>query len=133
MKLALFLLMATLAKGQSVVANLADAKWTHDKGDTPGAENVFLRQDPATGAMELLVRFPAGHVFAPHWHSVNERIVVLEGKLSVKLGDAPQSTLDEGGFAFLPANEVQRLACTSKTRCTFYIYWDGKLDSHKVQ
>jgi hypothetical protein len=30
----------------------------------------------------------------------------------------------------LPAREVQKLACVSKTRCTFYVYWDGKLDFH---
>ncbi len=79
MKFALFLLTASLAFAQPVTANLSDAKWVHDKGDPPGAENVFLRQDPQTGGMELLVRYPAGHVFAPHWHSVNERIIVLEG------------------------------------------------------
>ena len=72
MKLALLLLTASLAAGQSVTANLADAKWTRGKGDPPGAENVFLRQDAQTGGMELLVRYPAGHVFAPHWHSVND-------------------------------------------------------------
>lgn len=133
MKLALFLLTVSLAPAQSVATNLAGAKWTHDKGDPPGAENVFLRQDPRTGGMELLVRYPAGHVFAPHWHSVNERIVVLEGTLSVKAGAAPETSLDPGGFAFLPAKEVQHLACTSKTRCTFYIQWDGKLDTHKAE
>ena len=83
--------------------------------------------------MELLVRYPAGHVFAPHWHSVNERILVLEGRLSVKVGEAGRTSLDPGGFAYLPAKEVQRLTCTSKSRCTFYISWDGKLDTHKVQ
>src|SRR4029077_13641087 len=124
MKFALFLLTAALALSQSVsqpvVTNMTDAKWTHDKGDPLGAENVFLRQDSQSGGMELLVRFPAGHVFAPHWHSVNERIVVLEGKLSVKVGTGAETSLDAGGFAFLPAKEVQLLACTSKSRCTFY-------------
>jgi quercetin dioxygenase-like cupin family protein len=133
MKLALLLWTASLALAQSVTANLADSKWTHDKGDPPGAESVFLRQDAQTGGMELLVRYPAGHVFAPHWHSVNERIVVLEGRLSVKLGAGADTQLDPGGFAFLPAKEVQRLACASKTRCTFYIQWDGKLDNHKAE
>ena len=133
MKSALFLLTAAFAMSQSVAINPADAKWTHDKGDPPGAENIFLRQDPATGAMELLVRQPAGHVFAPHWHSVNERIVVLEGTLSVQAGAGPETSLGPAGFAFLPAKEVQRLACTSKSRCTFYIFWDGKLDNHKAQ
>jgi quercetin dioxygenase-like cupin family protein len=133
MKFALLLLTARLAMPQSVLTNLADAKWVHDKGDPPGVENAFLRQDAQTGGMELLVRVPADHVFAPHWHSVNERIVVLEGKLSVKLGDRAGTSLDAGGFAFLPAKEVQHLACAAESRCTFYIYWDGKLDNHKVQ
>jgi quercetin dioxygenase-like cupin family protein len=133
MKFTLFLFVASFALAQSVTANLADAKWVHDKGDPPGAENVFLRQDPQTGGMELLLRFPAGHVFAPHWHSVNERILVLEGKLTVKAGAGPEATLEPGGFAFLPAKEVQHLACVSKTRCTFYISWDGRLDNHKAE
>jgi quercetin dioxygenase-like cupin family protein len=126
--------MATgIVFAQSVVTNLADAKWTHDKGDPPGSESVFLREDAQTGGMELLVRFPAGHVIAPHWHSVNERVVVAEGKLSVRVGTAAEKVLEPGGFAFLPAKEVQRMACVSTTRCTFYIHWDGKLDNHKVQ
>jgi len=133
MKLALLLLAGSLAAAQSMAVNLAGAKWTHDKGDPPGAESVLLRQDAQTGGMELLVRYPAGHVFAPHWHSVNERIVLLEGQLSVKVGSDAEQLLEPGGFAFLPAREVQRMTCTSKTRCTFYIQWDGKLDNHKAE
>jgi len=113
--------------GIAVAANLATAKWGHDAGDPPGSESVTLRQDAQTGAIELLVRYPAGYVFAPHWHSANERIVLLEGRMS--LGD--EKFLDPGGYAFLPAKEVQHLACVSKTRCTFYVYWDSKLDFHR--
>jgi len=76
MKFAVFLIATGIALAQSVVTNLADAKWTHDKGDPPGSESVFLREDAQTGGMELLVRFPAGHVIAPHWHSVNERVIL---------------------------------------------------------
>ncbi len=133
MKFAVFLMAAGIALAQSVVTNLDDAKWTHDKGDPPGSESVFLREDAPTGGMELLVRFPAGHVIAPHWHSVNERVILAEGKLSVRVGAGPEKVLQPGGFAFLPAKEVQRLSCVSNTRCTFYIHWDGKLDNHKVQ
>jgi quercetin dioxygenase-like cupin family protein len=124
-------LLCGVVMGQSVTANLATAKWTHDKGDPPGSESVLLREDAATGAMELLVRYPAGHKFDPHWHSANERILLLEGKMSVKVGDR-ETVLEPGGYAFLPAKEIQHLACVSASRCTFYVYWDGKLDNHKV-
>ena len=133
MKLAVFLMATGIALAQAVVTNLADAKWTHDKGDPPGSESVLLREEAETGAMELLVRFPAGHVIAPHWHSVNERVILAEGRLSVRVGSAAETVLEPGGFAYLPAKEVQRISCVSKTRCTFYIHWDGKLDNHKVQ
>ena len=132
----LFLILGTLsaacAQSQAVLTNLATAKWTHDKGDPPGTESVMLRADEATGGMDLLVRFPAGHVFKPHSHQSNERIIVLEGQLTLKR-ESGDLLLDEGGVAFLPAREVQRLSCSSKTRCTFYLAWDGNPKSYPAK
>jgi|SRR5882672_5044775 len=107
----------------AVVANLSTAKWEKD-------DSVTLREDPQTGAIELFVHKPGGYTFAPHWHTANERILLLEGRMSVRHGVSAEEFLDPGGYAFLPAKEVQHLACVSKTRCTFYIHWDGKLDFH---
>jgi hypothetical protein len=132
--LALVALYAALLFSQggsntAVIANLATSKWVHDAGDPPGSENVMLREDPKTGGMELLVRYPAGHVFSPHWHSANERMILLEGRLSLGGG----KFLEQGGYAYLPAKEVQRLSCVSTTRCTMFIHWDGKLDFNRAQ
>jgi quercetin dioxygenase-like cupin family protein len=108
----------------AILSNLDTAKWEHDKNDPPGSESVLLRADPKTHALELLVRFPAGHVIAPHTHDSNERIIVLEGQLTVR-EDSGAKVLNTGGYAYLPAGEVQRLSCSSSTRCTFYLAWDG--------
>jgi quercetin dioxygenase-like cupin family protein len=115
----------------AVVINSGEAKWQHDASDPAGTESAVLREDPGTGGLELLVRYPAGHVFPPHWHSANERIILLEGRMSIQVGGTKKS-LEPGGFAYLPAKEIQELACVSNTRCAFYVYWDGKLDFHKV-
>jgi len=115
-----------------IVANQATAQWTHDAGDPPGSESVTLREDAQTGGLELLVRYPAGHTFRPHWHTANERIVLLEGRLSLKQDDA-ELFLEPGSYAFLPARQVQRMSCVSKTRCAFYVYWDSKLDFHRAE
>lgn len=114
-----------------LVVNSADAVWQHDASDPAGSESVTLREDSATGAMELFARYPADHVFPPHWHSANERIVLLEGRMSIQTENGTK-WLDSGGFAYLPAKETQRMACVSKTRCSFYVYWDSKLDFHKA-
>src|SRR3954447_15270112 len=110
------LLVAALAvvPGQeppkAAVTNLETAKWSHDKGDPPGSEGVMLHANESTGALDLLVRFPAGHVIKPHFHESNERIVVVEGQLTLR-NEAGASSINASGFAFLPAREVQRLSC----------------------
>ncbi len=127
MRLAAFLFSALLLCAQSghLAVNLAAVKWTHGKD---GSDSMTLHEDGR--ATEYLVRYPPGHVFRPHWHSVNERIVLLEGRLALRQGTAPETTLDAGGYAFLPAKEVQHTRCVSAAPCTFYVYWDGKLDFH---
>ena len=125
------LLLCQSASNSSVVVNLADAKWSHEAKDPAGSEGVVLREDPQTGGMELLARFPGGHVIAPHWHASNERLILLEGRLSLEVGGAAAKTLDAGGFAFMPARETQRISCVSQTRCTFYLSWDGNPASHR--
>jgi len=136
MKPLIFLVALAAAAGQTgskaIVTNLDTANWSHEKGAADGSEGVLLRTDPATGGMDLLVRFPAGHVIPPHFHDSNEHIIVVEGQLTLHqdTGDTP---IDTGGFAFLPAKEVQRLVCSSKTRCTFYLCWDGNPKSHPVK
>ena len=92
----------------------------------------MLCTDPATGGMDLLVRFPAGHVIPPHSHDSNEHIIVVEGQLTLRQ-DTGDSLLNAGGFAFLPSHAAQRLSCSSKTRCTFYLSLDGKPESHPAK
>jgi quercetin dioxygenase-like cupin family protein len=132
----LFLGILAIAAGQSgsqrVVVNLDSANWTHEKDAPDGSGGVVLHTDRSTGGMDLLVRFPAGHVIAPHFHDSNERVIVVEGQLTLRQ-DTGDALIDAGGYAFLPAREIQRLSCTSKTRCTFYLSWDGKPDSHPAK
>ena len=122
---------AAQTSSNAVLTNLDTARWSHDKGDPPGMESVFLREDARTGGIELLVRFPAGHVIAPHWHDANERLIVLEGRMSLRRADG-ETSLKAGAFAFLPAREEQRLSCAGDARCTVYLAWDGSPKSHPV-
>ena len=64
-----------------VLANPAEVKWDNSKN---GSESTTLREDSKTGSVELLARYPAGHVFPPHWHSANERIVLIEGRIAIE-------------------------------------------------
>lgn len=124
--------LAAQTNWTGVVVDPATAQWRREARDPAGSESVVIREDAKTGALDLLVRYPAGHVFAPHWHSANERIVMVEGRLVLR-GEAGEKAVEAGGFAFLPAKDVQRMSCEGKGRCTFYISWDGPLDFHRVK
>src|SRR5436305_12981605 len=89
------------------------ADWQHERFAPPGAESVLLRDDPATGGTEMLVRYPAGHKFEPHWHSANERMVVIEGTMQVEV-DGVRKELGPGSYAWLPARKEQKETCISE-------------------
>lgn len=128
MKLAALFTLAALAFAQSaavVVPDLVSAKWEKD-------DSVLLREDPKTGAMDLLVRYPAGKKLNPHWHSVTERLVLIEGRVTVRIAGVDHGVAP-GGVVIVPPKEPHQLSCTSDSRCTFYIAWDGKLDTHKAE
>lgn len=109
-----------------VLANPTEVKW---ESAASGSESATLREDPKTGSVELFARYPAGHIFPPHWHTGNERIVLIEGRIAIE--DGPDRRFVEpGGYAYLPARQVQKMTCVSNTRCSFYVFWDAPLDFH---
>jgi quercetin dioxygenase-like cupin family protein len=101
------MLLAQSGANPPVISNQKDAAWAPEAG-TPGADGALLREDPQTGGLELFVHYPAGHVFAPHWHSANERIILLEGAMSIQVGNVHKE-LQPGGYAFLPAKQAQTM------------------------
>jgi quercetin dioxygenase-like cupin family protein len=114
------------ASGQDpVLVNPQPEAWKKGPRDPEGAGSIVLREDAKSGALELLVRYPGGHVLAPHWHESNERIVLFEGRLALREEGGGERFLDKGGFAYLPARQVQRLVCVSREPCVFYVAWDG--------
>jgi anti-sigma factor ChrR (cupin superfamily) len=108
-----------------VFANPAEVKWERAAS---GSESVTLREDPKAG-IEVLARYPAGHVFSAHWHSANERIVLIEGRIAIEDGPGKRF-IEPGGYAYLPAHQIQKMTCASETRCSFYVFWDAPLDFH---
>lgn len=125
----LYLHADTQRTADRILANQGNAQW---EKSPDGSESATLREDPKTGAVELFARYPAGHVFPAHWHSANERILLIEGRMSIEDSDA-QRLIEPGGYAYLPSHQVQGMACVSETRCSFYVFWDGPLDTHPAK
>ncbi len=127
MKLMVFLGALAIASGQAIVSNLDTAKWDESGG-------VLLRTDPASGGMDL-----ARPISCRTRNSRRTSTIPTSTSLSWKAnsplhqdtGDTPIKT---GGFAFLPAKEVQRLSCTSKTQLHIlsFLGWESEVASCEI-
>src|SRR5690349_23676333 len=53
-----------------------------------GAQVAVLRGDPTKpGIFTMRLKFPAGYVVNPHWHTQDEHITVISGELKIGMGD----------------------------------------------
>lgn len=114
MKSLTFLTLAPLLAGAAAQAqapmNNADIKWAPAAaaGFPAGGEMAVLSGDPTKqGLFTVRLRMPPGYTVAPHWHPTDELVTVVEGNLSLGMGDAvdkaKSASLAAGGYAVAPA------------------------------
>ncbi|MEZ5330772.1 MAG: cupin domain-containing protein, partial [Thermoanaerobaculia bacterium] len=73
----------------------------------PGAKMAVLMGNPgAEGFFMVRIWMPAGYKVMPHWHPTTESFTVLQGSISVGMGDAMDkesaSLVPTHGFVSLP-------------------------------
>jgi quercetin dioxygenase-like cupin family protein len=90
--------------------NSPDLKWGAAPPVFPsGAQMAVLSGDPSkTGTFVVRLKFPAGYKVPAHHHPTDEYVTVIEGDLSLGMGDkldaSKGAALSPGGFAMAPAN-----------------------------
>ena len=101
-----------------VMARAADVAW----GDAPpflerGAQFALVSGDPGKAGSLFVIRLkmPAGYRIARHWHPGDEHVTVLEGSLTLSMGEAAKAhveTFAPGDYVLLPA-QMQHEASTT--------------------
>ena len=111
---ALALAMPAYADAQSapsqpsapLVVDFRDVTWG-PPGNTPrfpaGVQTVQLGVDPGSGGPTYLARFPAGSHFDLHWHTHDEYVVVMSGRVTIVLGDEAHA-LGQGDYVVIPGS-----------------------------
>jgi quercetin dioxygenase-like cupin family protein len=86
-----------------------EVKWGEGpKTLPPGLKMAVLHGKPSQSNMfSLRFKVPAGYKVPPHHHPVDEQLLVLDGEVTVGLGDkvvaGSGTKLKRGGFIVLPA------------------------------
>lgn len=129
--LAVVAVLASWALAQSaavpVVKPASKIDWKASGSLPPGAEYHLLYEDPATHAVQTLVRFPKGYGLTPHYHTADETIIVLKGKLVIEIAGKSE-TLAAGGYAVIPGGTVFSLKTAGFSGADFLAAFNGPFD-----
>lgn len=89
---------------QPVAVNVADLQWGQagDGSIAPaGTRTAFQGVDPSTGGVTYYAWFPAGGHFDLHWHSHDEFVTVVQGPVTIALGEQVHN-LQTGAYVVIP-------------------------------
>jgi len=86
--------------------------------------------DPSKGAFTLLLKFTSGCSVPMHWHTSAEELMLVSGSGKVLMQDGKSSTIDRGGFAYIPPKHPHAFTCA--TTCTAFLSGDAAFDIHYV-
>jgi quercetin dioxygenase-like cupin family protein len=128
--------VATLsAQGHAhVIQTPAEAQWGPAPPVLPtGAQIAVLSGDPTKPVpYAVRLKFPANYAIPAHSHPTDENVVVVSGGLTFGMGDklakgaAANKTLQEGGYALMPAN-MNHFAYTTR-ETTIVLYGQGPVE-----
>lgn len=94
-----------------------------------GCQIAVLHGDPAMPNADVFLRVPGGYTIPPHTHTSPERIVLVEGQLTVRYQGAATEVLTEGEYAYGPAGLPHVATCTAAKNCTLFIAFEGPVDA----
>ncbi|MBI3552327.1 MAG: cupin domain-containing protein [Elusimicrobia bacterium] len=128
--LAALLILAGPAAAQApgsplVLKHPEEIQWKVSGSLPPGAEYHLVYEDPVTHAVQTLVRFPSGYTLPPHFHTHDETILVIKGKLVVEQAGSP-TTLGPESYAAIPSGLMHSLK--AKSACVLFVTVTGPYD-----
>jgi mannose-6-phosphate isomerase-like protein (cupin superfamily) len=93
---------------------------------------VASKQDGKSGGglSILLLKFEAGCVLPWHWHTPNERLMMISGSARNDMKDMEPVMLNQGDFLMLPSSHTHKFTAISAVQ--LFLISDAKFDIHYV-
>lgn len=116
--------------GESAGRNVMVMKLMTIPGLPTCAKRSVQSGDPTKGSSIIFAKIPAGCSIPWHWHTPNERVMIVSGVARMEMKDGKPLTLRAGGFALMASHHVHQFRC--QRACQLYIYSDVAFDIHYV-
>ena len=96
----------------------------------PCAKMAVQDGNPDSGSAIIAVKAAANCNIPWHWHTANERLLIVSGTAKAEMKDMPATMLSKGDFLLLPGKGIHQF--TSQSEVQFFIVTDGAFDIHYV-
>jgi len=86
--------------------------------------------NPAAGPAVISLKTAGPCTIPWHWHTGNERLIIVHGSPKLEMRDMPAATTHDGDFVLMPAKSTHQF--TAEGPCEVYIVTDSPFDIHYV-
>jgi quercetin dioxygenase-like cupin family protein len=107
----------TTKKG--VTRSAADLKWI-DNPSIKGAQLAVLWGDPKTGAYGVLKRISGGTDLGMHWHTHDQKSVMVSGTITFTFEGESAKDLGAGSYTFIPGGQKHSAICKAGSDCEYF-------------
>ena len=94
-----------------------------------GCQIAVLQGDPSKPNADVFLRVPGGYTIPAHSHTSAERMILVEGQLTVQYKGAAAAVLTPGQYAYGPASLPHEARCAGSKPCTLFIAFEGPVDA----
>jgi quercetin dioxygenase-like cupin family protein len=115
------------AERAHLITPLKNAPFTQDD-DVKCLMSALENGNPDTGPSTFLMNAPAGCRVPPHYHSSEEQLIVIRGRVLTEMKGMRGVTLTAGGVAVMPAKAVHWFSCIGKGPCLMVVTFNQKYD-----
>ena len=115
------------AAARHLITPLKDAPFVQDD-DVMCLQSALENGNPDTGPSTFLLKAPAGCRVAAHYHTAEEQLIVIQGRVLTGMKGMRSVTLTAGGVAVMPAKAIHWFTCSGKDPCLMVVTFDQKYD-----
>jgi quercetin dioxygenase-like cupin family protein len=126
-RVGLMLVAVGLVHAQGVVRSVSQVKFEQDD-DVKCLASAVETGDPAKGPSTIILKAPENCVIPWHYHTAEEQLIVIQGKVPTEMEGMPKQVLGAGGFAMMPGKAKHRFCCQSKSGCILFVAFDKAYD-----
>lgn len=110
-----------------LITPLKEAPFVQDD-DVKCLKGALENGNPDTGPSTFLLKAPAGCRVAAHYHTAEEQLIVIRGKVWTEMKGMPGVTLTAGGIAVMPGKAIHWFSCSGTDSCLMVVTFNQKYD-----